>query len=50
MTDLQTSKTFKIRKTLRLQRTQEAQEQEEVINLKDLRLKESDNLEGKTEQ
>ena len=32
-------KTFKIRRTLRMQRTQEAQDQEEVANLQDLRLK-----------
>lgn len=44
MSELQSSKTFKIRKTLRLQRTQEAQEQEEVANLNDLRLKDSENL------
>lgn len=50
MTDLQSSKTFKIRKTQRLQRTQEAQEQEEVANLKDLRLKDSENLDGRQQQ
>jgi protein tyrosine/serine phosphatase len=50
MTDLQSSKTFKIRKTQRLQRTQEVQEQEEVANLKDLRLKDSENLDGRQQQ
>ncbi len=43
MNDQNSSKTFKIRKTLKLTRTQEAQEQEEVANLQDLRLKEADN-------
>ena len=33
MTEQSFNKTFKIRKTLRLQRTQEAQDQEEVANL-----------------
>lgn len=50
MTDLQSSKTFKIRKTQRMQRTQEIQEQEEVANLKDLRLKDSENLDGRQQQ
>lgn len=39
MTEQTFGKTFKIRKTLRLTKTQEVQDQEEVANLQDLRLK-----------
>ncbi len=42
MTEQTLGKTFKIRKTLRMMKTQEAQDQEEVANLQDLRLKDGE--------